>query len=199
MPFDASWERIHSERGWGSYPKEELVRFILGRSGLTAGSRVLDLGAGQGASTWFLAREGFAPVAIDGSFSAQQKARGRLEREGLPYQGVVGDLTHLPFMADCFDAVVDVVSSAHNTFGCMHLIFTEIVRVLKPGGQLFSVLPTNRCSRRTFKGLTTTFLEDWEVDSLLTPYFTHIKILLSSYQLDHGCLIDNWIVTARSK
>lgn len=197
MPFDAAWERIHHERKWGSYPKEELVRWASVRKDTIR--RVLDLGSGQGSATWFLTREGFVPVAIDGSFSALQKARGRLEADGLPYQGVLGTFTQLPFMAHCFDAVVDVVSSAHNSLDDMGRIFTEVARVLKPGGNLFSVLPTNRCSRRTFKGLTSTFLEEWEADALLQRHFTHIQILRSSYELAKDCLIDNWIITAQSR
>lgn len=102
-------------------------------------------------------------------------------------------------MTGCFDAVVDVVASAHNSLDNMGRIFTEVARVLKPGGSLFSVLPTNRCSRRTFKGLTSTFLEEWDVDILLRRHFTNLKILRSSYQLAHDCLIENWIVTGAAK
>lgn len=199
MSFDKSWERIHNERGWGSYPNEGLVRYILGRSGLRHGSRVLDLGSGQGSSTWFLAREGFCPVAIDGSFSALQKGRGRLEREGLTHLGVAGDLTQLPFAAQSFDAAVDIVSIAHNRFPYLGVLFKGVSRVLKPGGKFFSVLPTNRCSRRTFKGLVTTFLDRIEVQHLLEPHFDNIMILGSSYQLDQDCLIDTWVVTAEAK
>lgn len=199
MAYDPSWERIHSERPWGSYPKEELVRFIFGRGGPKPRGRVLDLGSGQGASTWFLAREGFSPVAIDCSLSALQKARSKLEHEGLPYQGVQGELTQLPFMADSFDAVIDVVSSAHNTRNAMAGIFKEVSRILKPGGSLFSVLPTNRCSRRTFKGLTATFLEECEVEDLLSPYLNDLMILKSSYQLSRDCLIENWIATGKAR
>ncbi len=102
-------------------------------------------------------------------------------------------------MAQSFDAAVDVVSSAHNNFDDMTCIFKEVARVLRPRGQLFSVLPTNRCSRRTFKGLTTTFLEAEEVVLLLMHSFTSLDILRSSYQLSNDCLIDNWIVTGRCK
>lgn len=195
--LDATWEHVHNTRKWGSYPKEELVRWA---SKATPGSRILDLGSGQGASTWFLAREGFSPVALDGSFSALAKGRDRLNAEGLPYAGVAADLTQLPFKAKSFDAVVDVVSSAHNTPECMFEAFLEVSRVLRPGGQLFSVLPTNKCSRRTFTRFTTTFLEMWEVIRWLElTCFTKIMVLRSSYQLDPDCLIDNWIVTAQRK
>jgi ubiquinone/menaquinone biosynthesis C-methylase UbiE len=195
--FDPVWERTHRERRWGYYPKEELVRWVA--RNLRHQARTLDLGAGQGASTWFLAREGFSPVALDGSLSALTKARDRLDAEGLPYEGVAADLTQLPFVAGSFDAVVDVVASAHNPITHMAKIAAEIVRVLKPKGKLFSVLPTNRCSRRTFRGFVSTFLEQWEVEMLYGPLFENLQILRSSYELSHDCLIDNWILTAQRK
>lgn len=198
MPFDTTWERIHHERKWGSYPKEELVRHVLGRWGNNP-QLVLDLGSGQGASTWFLAREGFVPVALDGSFSALQKAKARLEADWLPYKGVQAPLTQLPFMTHCFDAVVDVVSSAHNSLDEMRVIFSEVARVLKPGGNLFSVIPTHRCARHPFSGLIATFLEEDEIEPLLGRRFNNLKILRSSYQLARDRTIDNWIITANSR
>ena len=45
--------------------------------------RVLDYGCGQGAHTWYLAREGFDTYAFDGSESAGEMTKIRLEREGL--------------------------------------------------------------------------------------------------------------------
>ncbi len=99
-------------------------------------------------------------------------------------------------MAQSFDAAVDVVSSAHNTYTCMEDIFHEVAMALKPGGKLFSVLPTNKCSRRTFKGLTTTFLEEQEVELLMMYNFAKLQILRSTYYLEPDCMIDTWIVTA---
>lgn len=165
-----------------------------------AALRFADLGCGQGASSWFLAREGFTAVPVDGSFSALKKARLRMDKEGLEFEGAVCCLTKLPFANAVFDAAVDVVSIAHNTLGDMRKIFDEVARTLKPKGLLFSVLPTVNCSRHTFRGTgDVTFLERLEIDYVLGPKFQHVDVLLSSYELSHDCCIRNWIVTADRK
>ena len=64
------WDDVFRSRSWGKYPKEELVRFIARRyygAPDRSAVRILDLGCGYGAATWYLAREGFAVSAIDGS------------------------------------------------------------------------------------------------------------------------------------
>ena len=109
-------------------------------------------------------------------------------------------MTELPFDADYFDAVVDVVSSAHNTHSEVEKIFKEIHRVLKPSGKLFSVLPTNNCSRRPFVGLGhVSYFEYCDVELLLDGDFDSVSILRSSYQLEPDCTVDNWIISATNK
>ncbi len=135
-------------------------------------------------------------VAVDGSLSALEKARNRLNREGLSYTTAQCGLTALPFENGSFDVVIDIVSSCHNSMPDMHQIFGEVARVLKPGGKLFSMFPTPRCNRRRFHGLgIATFLERPEIDNMLGRSFQDIQILRSSYELTSDCLIDNWVVT----
>lgn len=62
------WERTFSTRPWGQYPSEEAIRFVkraLARG--VPGRAALDIGAGQGACTWMMMREGFRVTAIDGA------------------------------------------------------------------------------------------------------------------------------------
>lgn len=167
---------------------------------LSLPASILDLGCGQGAASWFFARQGFDVTAVDGSANALAKAQTWLTGEGYPIRAQVCCVTALPFEAGTFDAVVDVVCSAHNSMIDMVKIFAEIARVLKPGGKVFSVMPTNRCSRRPFKGLgTISFMEHQEVDMLLDKGFDGVSILSSSYQLSQDCFVENWIVTASRK
>jgi ubiquinone/menaquinone biosynthesis C-methylase UbiE len=164
--------------------------------------RFLDLGCGQGASTWFLAREGFDVVAIDGSVSALRKADFRLSKEGLTFKPVVGHLTNLPFDNYAFDAVIDIISTVHNTREDMELIFEETARVMKPGAKLFSIMPTTRCHKAPFKDRgTTTFMNDTILRQLLNPKFSIKDILNSSYEIraPYICKFDTWIITAERK
>ncbi len=158
--------------------------------------KVLDLGCGQGASTWFLAREGFKVCSVDGSISALEKTSVRMAKEHLPFEGSVCCFTKLPFFSNSFDVVVDVVSSVHNSMADLFIIFDEVSRVLKPGGKLFSVMPTVCTAKQAYQDAPTTFLRQRDVHQLLKRDFSSINILLSTYQLDQNCTIENWIVTA---
>jgi ubiquinone/menaquinone biosynthesis C-methylase UbiE len=160
--------------------------------------KVLDLGCGQGSSTMFLSQEGFDVSSIDFSQSAVEKCASRLRL--YKYEAnkcVVGNISALPWVDKHFDAVVDIISSAHNTKPDIEKIYAEVARVLKPRGKLFAILPTNTCSRRPFmKYGTVSFMEKNEVEDLLSKDFTKIEILSASYEIETGCEVRNWIVTA---
>ncbi len=82
--FDKIWEEIHQEVEWGGkYPSEEVIRFIA-RNYYGAdreNTKILDLGCGTGAVTWFLAREGFDTMGVDGSSVAIEKARKLMKKK----------------------------------------------------------------------------------------------------------------------
>ncbi len=138
--FDKQWNEVHETRSWGKYPAEELVRFMA-RSfppAKRSATRVLDLGCGTGANTWFLCREGFSTVAFDGAFAALPKARELCRAEiGQPML-LQADAGLLPFKDKAFDAVVEIGALASNSSKGVKAILTEISRVLKPGGRFFS-------------------------------------------------------------
>src|SRR5450759_3956496 len=108
------WERVFATRPWGSYPPEELVRFIARNFRavpVKSGVRVLEIGCGPGPNIWYLVREGFTVAGIDGSPTAIRQAEGRLVAEGLPHKMPlvdlkVGDFASLPWANEMFDAVV---------------------------------------------------------------------------------------------
>lgn len=118
-------------------------------SNYRSGVRVLDLGCGQGATTWFLSREGFTVIPVDGSQSALAKMTKRLREEGIEVQPYCCDIAQLPFPDNFFDVVIDVVSIAHNTN--YEDIFKEVSRVLKPGGRFFSMTPRVDCTIEPFE------------------------------------------------
>ena len=138
------WDSIFSDREWGKYPPEYVVRHFLGtfrHHEQRAGIRVLDLGCGPGACTWFLAREGFKVYAIDGSTVALKKNIKRLRQEGLSATILRGDFTQkLPWDSGFFDVILDNASLYSNSPEKITEALIEIRRVLGPGGTFLSLM-----------------------------------------------------------
>ena len=139
--WDNIWEKVHSEREWGKYPGESLIRFIArnfyqkDRSQI----KILEVGFGQGANLWYIAREGFQAYGVEGSESAVNKARQRMKEDKLEATLHAGDIINLGiFENNFFDAVIDVECIYCNTIANSTKIFEEIKRVLKPGGLFYS-------------------------------------------------------------
>jgi ubiquinone/menaquinone biosynthesis C-methylase UbiE len=138
----ALWENVHLSRSWGRYPPEELVRFV-GRNFFKVPDRksirFCEMGAGQGANLWFLAREGFDVAGIDGSASAVQKSHARFDQEGLdPVDLRVGNFAQLPWPDQTFDVVIDIESIYANKMSVIRSSLAEAYRTLKPQGIFFA-------------------------------------------------------------
>jgi SAM-dependent methyltransferase len=139
------WERIFSSRAWGRYPPEELIRFIARTypdPAARARMRALEVGCGPGANLWYLAREGFALAAIDGSASAIAAAMERLRTERVfderrPPDLRVGNFASLPWPDASFDVAIDIGALTSATSATVRAAITEIRRVLKAGGWFF--------------------------------------------------------------
>jgi len=130
------FEKKYQKTGFESqrkYPNESLVAFASGING-----KVLDLGCGSGANTWFLAKEGKETYGIDSSPTAIKLCKKMLKKWGIKAKLKVGKMTELPYKNDFFDAVVDVVSLQHLNIKEHEKSLEEIHRVLKPNGKFFS-------------------------------------------------------------
>jgi SAM-dependent methyltransferase len=136
-----TWDDLFEHSRWGRYPCEELVRFVA-RHFYSAPDRstvrVLEIGCGPGPNLWYLAREGFSAVGLDGSAVALDRARRRFAEDNLTVELHQGDATKLPFADRSFDLVLDVECFYANTEADTSLILDEVYRVLKPGGRLYS-------------------------------------------------------------
>lgn len=137
-----NWEKIHSERGWGKYPSEELVRFIAknyynveNRSEM----KILELGCGQGANLWYIAKEGFDAYGIDFSQSAINKCQEYLKEEELKANLNVGNVEKINYQDKYFNCIIDIQCLQCNTMKSIKNILKEVYRLLKKGGKIFSI------------------------------------------------------------
>ncbi len=138
------------EYGWGTsfhfaqrQPSETLVQslarhehFLALKLGISAKSRVLDVGCGVGGPAREIAR--FSGAAVTGlNNNAYQVSRATILtlREKLEPQNcnfVKGDFMRQPFQDNVFDAAYAIEATCHapDRVGC----YAEILRVTKPGG-----------------------------------------------------------------
>ena len=138
--FDNEWERVHRSKSWGRYPAEEVVRFVARNyfSSDRKNVRILDLGCGGGANSWFLNREGFKSISFDGSLTAAQKCRDFLAAENLPAMVFQADAASLPLPNETIDCIIDGAAISANSLENISKILCEAYRILKPGGKIFS-------------------------------------------------------------
>jgi len=106
-------------------------------AGLERGSRVLDLGCGNGrpAAAW-LAQHGFRVIGVDVS-----PAQLRLARAAVPEaEFVEGDLAAVTFEPASFDAAVAFYSIIHVPLAMQPELFARIAGWLRPSGRFATTL-----------------------------------------------------------
>ena len=112
------------------------LRGFLDTIATRAGNRVLDVCAGTNAvGIALLEREPALEVhAMDRSNEMQVIGLKRAEAKGFRIHSVIGDVHVLPFPDNHFDIVTLQWASRHLR---VRSVFTEILRVLKPGGRFY--------------------------------------------------------------
>jgi demethylmenaquinone methyltransferase/2-methoxy-6-polyprenyl-1,4-benzoquinol methylase/phosphoethanolamine N-methyltransferase len=114
-------------------------RMVVELAGIKAGERVLDVGCGTGRLTLTaraFAGPGGAVYGIDAAPEMIEVARRNSERSSLDAVFEVGLIEDLPFPDASFDAVINRLVIHHLPDDLKRKGFTEILRVLKPGGRL---------------------------------------------------------------
>jgi ubiquinone/menaquinone biosynthesis C-methylase UbiE len=102
--------------------------------GISAGQRVLDVGAGTGNVAIRAAQAGADVVALDITPESLAEGRREAESQGVELEWVEGDAQDLPFGDDEFDVVT---SSAGAMFAPDHqAVANEALRVSRPGGTI---------------------------------------------------------------
>lgn len=135
------WEDHYSKGNFlNKYPFDSIVTFVFRnfpRDKEKSEIKILEVGCGSGNNLWFAAREGFDVYGIDGSESAIEYAKNRFMNDGLKGEFKAGNFLELNYPDGMFDIILDRAALTCCTFDVLQNGFTEIQRVLKPGGKFF--------------------------------------------------------------
>ncbi len=134
-------------RGWLYRP---VVKALVKKANLRAGSTVLDVGCGQGFFTRLFADLGLEPVGIDISGEAIRSAQRDYCTSGARFE--VGDILSLKYQG-AYDCVFARGLSLYNTkeFNQRHDVTDALLACLKPGGMMIFGYHTNFCPRKKSK------------------------------------------------
>jgi SAM-dependent methyltransferase len=139
--FDLAAVKTRQQAAWstGNYAVVGTTLQIVGENlcealDLRAGSRVLDVAAGNGNATLAAARRWCDVTSTDYVAALLESGRARAQAEGHTVQFQEADAEKLPFPDACFDVVL-------STFGVMFTpnqdkAASELARVCKPGGRI---------------------------------------------------------------
>ena len=133
--------KIRQQAAWssGNYAVVGTTLQIVGEQlcetlDLRAGSKVLDVAAGNGMASLAAARRWCDVTSTDYVPALLECGRARASADGLPIDFIEADAEYLPFGDSAFDVVV-------STFGVMFTpnqekAASELLRVCKPGGRI---------------------------------------------------------------
>lgn len=134
----APWDSIfgREEHVWLE-PDPWVVSFL---AGVPAGSRLLDVGCGCGRHLRSASQKGILAVGLDESAVALQLAVDSLRGMACNADLAQGDFSSLPFLSGSFDAVLSTYCANHGTREQVRGYFSEMARVLRPGGKMAVIL-----------------------------------------------------------
>jgi demethylmenaquinone methyltransferase/2-methoxy-6-polyprenyl-1,4-benzoquinol methylase/phosphoethanolamine N-methyltransferase len=126
----------------GAGPKSKSRREVIRNANLRAGESVLDVGCGPGVLT-LMAAEAVGPSGlaqgIDPSPGMVELAREKASKAGASNaQFRMAVIEELPFADSSFDAALSSLMLHHLPDDVKRAGFTEVFRVLKPGGRLIA-------------------------------------------------------------
>lgn len=115
------------------------IEFMLGRLGIPAGARVIDIGSGSGWTSLFLAEAGYSVDGYDLVPANVDLARRRAARWGSAARFHVADMEALPDGEESDAALV--FDSLHHS-GRQRAVLESLSRRIRPGGWLLLGEPT---------------------------------------------------------
>ncbi len=126
-------------------------RYTVSRARITHGGRVLDVATGTAEIARHIARENNAATIVSVDFCPEMlaKARSKLARttRETAIRLVLGDALRLPFPENIFDAVI--IGFGLRNVADLSGAFSEMARVVKPGGRIVTLELTRPPSKLT--------------------------------------------------
>jgi len=161
--------------------------------------RVLDLGCGTGRHTVYLAKQGFETHGIDISETGLKKTRNKLKKEKLDVSLIKCDMKALPYIPNCFHAVISLYTIYHNTKQGVRKAIEETHQALTKTGLILLNFHSKRSSKHgkgtkieenTFiqedgpeKGVIHHFVDENEIHQLLKG-FEILKLELEEHDTE---------------
>lgn len=126
----ASFWNKNSQNMWDEGSRKTIIPFL--SNYVPGGSRIADIGCGDGYGSYKLNQAGYDVVGLDISTEMVEKAKARLENESLHF--VQGDIAKLPFETESFDALMAINSLEWTEQPAKAL--EELIRIIKKEGHL---------------------------------------------------------------
>lgn len=174
------WEKEYKKERfyWGLKPESGLKEvFKYAPMGVA-----LDIGAGEGRNSIFLAKNGFKIEAIDNNKEGLKKCKKLAQRYNLPLKIKVGDIRKFKFLQNKYSLIVAIASLDFLKFSEIEKIVSQIKKSLKKEGVLYLVVfsikdPAFRKCKRNLKELekNTFYLSKFK----MSRHFFEKKELLS--------------------
>jgi SAM-dependent methyltransferase len=144
----ATYNRFYRQPNYFQYRDwlyRPFIRALIKAAGLKRGSRVLDVGCGQGFFTALFADEGMDSLGADISAEGVAQARNQHGKSGAKFE--VGSALQLPYGA-VFDCVFSRSCSLYNRADFVdHRVLTEaLLGYVRPGGVLIFDYNTKLCA-----------------------------------------------------
>ena len=135
MEHGEGWDERYAAVGrrFSIHPDTAMVELV---TPLPPG-QALDLGAGEGRNSLWLARHGWTVTAVDGSSVALDRMRAAADAEGLSVSPVQADIGDFLRRGDTFDLVV--IANIHPSPEERAVLLRAAVGAVRPGGHLFLV------------------------------------------------------------
>ena len=134
------WDEIYSQGGYGDFePDEEIVNLC---ESLQVG-RALDVGAGEGRHSLWLAQQGWRVDALDVSAAGLESLAGRARERGLHINCIVGSAADHPYEKGTYGLVLSTGGALNffkKTTG--RAIIRSLTEALMPGGVLYLSVAT---------------------------------------------------------
>jgi SAM-dependent methyltransferase len=135
MDHQEHWDQRYAAVGrlFSSHPDTAMVELV---TPLPPG-RALDLGAGEGRNSLWLARHEWTVTAVDASSVALDRVGAAAAAEGLSVSPVQADIGDFLRRGDSFDLVV--IANIHPSPEERAVLLRAAVGAVRPGGHLFLV------------------------------------------------------------